>query len=128
VTPRSDVDVAIVVSPQADAHAVRLDVIRASTRHLGTDTVDVVVLNSAPVALAGRILTTRRVLLDRVSLTAGPVDDSVERSDTAGTEVKVAGACGAATSHLGARRVASSRSFPARHLLYRPGPKANLAP
>ena len=65
LTPRSDVDVAIFVSPEADAHAVRLDVIRDVTRHLATDAVDVVVLNSAPIALAGRILTTRRVLLDR---------------------------------------------------------------
>lgn len=65
LTPRSDVDVAIFVSPQAEAHAVRLDVMRAVTRHLSTDAVDIVVLNSAPVAPAGRILTTRRVLLDR---------------------------------------------------------------
>jgi hypothetical protein len=65
LTPRSDVDVAIFVSPHADAHAVQLDVIRAVTRCLSTDAVDVVVLNTAPIALAGRILTTRRVLLDR---------------------------------------------------------------
>lgn len=65
LTPRSDVDVAIFVSERADAGAVRLDVTRAVTRHLGTDAVDVVVLNAAPIALAGRILTTRRVLLDR---------------------------------------------------------------
>lgn len=66
LTSSSDVDVAICVSPHADAHAVQLDVIRAVTRHLSTDAVDVVLLNTAPIALAGRILTTRRVLLDRV--------------------------------------------------------------
>jgi len=66
LTSRSDVDVAIFVSPEADAHAVQLDVIRAVARHLSTDAVDIVLLNTAPIALAGRILTTRRVLLDRV--------------------------------------------------------------
>lgn len=65
LTPRSDVDVAIFVAGRADAAEVRLDVARAATRHLGTDAVDVVVLNGAPIALAGRILTSRRVLLDR---------------------------------------------------------------
>jgi len=65
LTPRSDVDVAIFVSERADADAVRLDVARAATRHLGTDAVDVVLLNSAPISLAGRILTSRRVVLER---------------------------------------------------------------
>lgn len=65
-TPRSDVDLAVHVSGPADGWAVRLEVARAASRHLGTDAVDVVLLNAAPIALAGRILTTRRVVLDRV--------------------------------------------------------------
>lgn len=65
LTPRSDVDVAIFVSARADADTVRLDVARAVARHLGTDAVDVVLLNSAPLALTGRILTSRRVVIDR---------------------------------------------------------------
>lgn len=65
LTPRSDVDVAVFASPGADTHAVRLDVARACARHLGTDAVDIVLLNAAPIALAGRVLMTRRVLLDR---------------------------------------------------------------
>lgn len=64
--PRSDVDLAIHVSDGADAHAVRLDVALAAAKHLGTDAVDVVLLNSAPLALAGRILASRRVVLDRL--------------------------------------------------------------
>ena len=64
-TPRSDVDLAVHVDRHADGGAVRLEVARAATRHLGTDAVDVVLLNAAPIALAGRVLTTRRVLLDR---------------------------------------------------------------
>ena len=61
----SDVDVAIWVEPGADAHRLRLDVARACARHLGTDAIDVVVLNDAPIALAGRVLGTRRVVVDR---------------------------------------------------------------
>lgn len=53
LSPESDVGVAIYVSERADAHAVRLDVARAAAKHLGSDAVDVVVLNAAPIALAG---------------------------------------------------------------------------
>jgi hypothetical protein len=45
---------------------VRLDVARAAARHLGTDAIGIVLLNTAPVSLAGRVLTSRRVVLDRV--------------------------------------------------------------
>ncbi len=65
-TPRSDVDLAVHVSGRADRWAVRLEVARAASKHLGTDAVDLVLLNTAPIALAGRVLTTRRVVLDRV--------------------------------------------------------------
>ena len=64
VRPGSDVDVAIHVAPGADAHRVQLEVARACARQLGTDAVDIVLLNAAPIALAGRVLTGRRVLLD----------------------------------------------------------------
>lgn len=64
-TPRSDVDIAVFATPGADGHAVRLSVARAAARQLGTDAIDVILLNSAPVSLAGRVLGTRRVLLDR---------------------------------------------------------------
>lgn len=64
-TPRSDVDLAIFVAPGADAHSVQLAMAREAARQLGTDAVDVVLLNTAPVSIAGRVLGTRRVLLDR---------------------------------------------------------------
>ena len=63
--PRSDVDLAVFVQPAGDSHTVRLAAARAAARHLGTDAIDVVLLNRAPVSLAGRVLLTRRVLLDR---------------------------------------------------------------
>jgi predicted nucleotidyltransferase len=64
-TPRSDVDLAIYVAESADLHAVRLSVAAAAAKHLRTDAVDVVLLNDAPLSVAGRVLTTRRVILDR---------------------------------------------------------------
>jgi hypothetical protein len=65
LTPLSVVDVAVYLDPAADPVTARLEATQAVGRHLATDEVDVVVLNSAPIALAGRVLTTRRVLLDR---------------------------------------------------------------
>jgi len=65
-TPRSDIDVAIYVSDGADAHAARLDVAHAAAKCLGTDAIDVVPLNRAPISLAGRVPASRRVVLDRV--------------------------------------------------------------
>jgi predicted nucleotidyltransferase len=65
MTPRSDIDLAIVAAPEADAHATQLAVARTVARHLSTDAIDVVLLNTAPLSVAGRVLGTRRVLLDR---------------------------------------------------------------
>jgi predicted nucleotidyltransferase len=63
--PLSDVDVAVYLDETANPVDGRLEVVGAVTSHLGTDEVDVVVLNTAPTALAGRILGSRRVILDR---------------------------------------------------------------
>jgi hypothetical protein len=64
-TPLSDVDVAVYLAERADLVEMRLEVVAKVTTHLATDEVDVVVLNNAPTALLGRILATRRVLVDR---------------------------------------------------------------
>ncbi|MFZ1059731.1 MAG: nucleotidyltransferase domain-containing protein [Candidatus Rokuibacteriota bacterium] len=63
--PLSDVDVAVYLEETLDPVEGRLETIGAVTTHLGTDEVDVVVLNTAPISLAGRILQTRRVICDR---------------------------------------------------------------
>jgi predicted nucleotidyltransferase len=65
LTPLSDVDVAVYLDPRADPIAARLAATQAAVRHLATDEVDLVVLNAAPIALVGRVLTGRRVILDR---------------------------------------------------------------
>ncbi len=64
-TPGSDVDLAIYVSETADVSVNRLEVGRVAALHLGTDAIDIVLLNTAPVALAGRVLTSRRVIVDQ---------------------------------------------------------------
>lgn len=64
-TPLSDVDVAVYLAEGADPLETRLGIVAKVTAHLRTDEVDVVVLNKAPTALLGRVLGTRRVLVDR---------------------------------------------------------------
>jgi uncharacterized protein len=65
LSPRSDVDIAVFAAPETDGHAAQLSTVRAAARHLGTDAIDVVLLNTVPVSVAGRVLGSRRVLLDR---------------------------------------------------------------
>lgn len=62
--PRSDVDLAVYLTGPQDPSA-RLEIARRAADVLGTDRVDVVVLNDAPLSLTGRILQTRRVVVDR---------------------------------------------------------------
>lgn len=61
----SDVDVAVYLDETVDAVQARLDLIGVLTKHLGTDDLDLVVLNDAPTALAGRVLADRRVVADK---------------------------------------------------------------
>jgi predicted nucleotidyltransferase len=63
--PLSDVDVAVYLDETADSVQARLDLIGVVTKHLGTDEVDLVVLNQAPTALLGRIVQSRRVIVDK---------------------------------------------------------------
>jgi len=63
--PLSDVDVAVYLEDAGDPIEGRLEAIGAITAHLGTDEVDLVVLNTAPTALVGRVLQNRRVICDR---------------------------------------------------------------
>lgn len=63
--PLSDIDVAVYVDDAVDPVQARLDLIGVVTRHLGTDEVDLIVLNRAPTALLGRILQSRRVISDK---------------------------------------------------------------
>jgi uncharacterized protein len=64
LTPLSDVDVAVYLETGQDP-TEESSLLRTVTAHLGTDEVDLIVLNTAPTALLGRILQTRRVIYDR---------------------------------------------------------------
>jgi predicted nucleotidyltransferase len=68
LTPGSDIDVAVHVAPSKDAYMAQRLVAAAVAAQLGTDAVDVVLLNTAPLALSGRVLGSRKVLLDRAPL------------------------------------------------------------
>jgi len=63
--PLSDIDVAVYLDEAVDPVRARLALIGAVTKHLATDETDLVVLNTAPTALLGRILQSRRVIADK---------------------------------------------------------------
>lgn len=65
LTPLSDIDLAVYLDDPVHAADARLDILGRVIRHLRTDRADVIVLNTAPTALAGRILLDREVLIDR---------------------------------------------------------------
>ncbi len=65
LSPLSDIDVAVFLDPDADPQEAHLAAVGAVTAHLGTDEVDVVVLNRAPTSLTGRLLQGRKVIVDR---------------------------------------------------------------
>jgi len=61
--PLSDVDIAIYVrEPQKIRY---LDLFTKITNILGTDELDLVILNRAPLSLCGRILLSRKLLVDK---------------------------------------------------------------
>lgn len=64
--PRSDIDVAVYLKDDVDAFNMRLTLMGRLAAHLGTDALDVIVLNDAPLALTGRIVESRLVVLDRL--------------------------------------------------------------
>ena len=65
--PRSDIDLAVVLHQTLDADArwrKRLGLLTEACRRLGTDAVDVVVLEDAPATLGHRVLKDGRLLSD----------------------------------------------------------------
>jgi len=65
VRPLSDVDIAVYLSRAESLAEIKLELIGLISDHLGTDEFDLVLLNSAPISLVGRILHQRRVLVDK---------------------------------------------------------------
>lgn len=64
-TPLSDIDIAIYLDRGADVFSAKLDLIGFLMQTLATDEVDIVILNEAPLSLAGRIQQTAQVLVDK---------------------------------------------------------------
>jgi predicted nucleotidyltransferase len=63
--PLSDIDIALFLSPGVSAADAKLDLLGELTDLLGTDEMDLVILNTAPISLAGRILEKRRIISDK---------------------------------------------------------------
>lgn len=63
--PLSDVDVAIFLDGATNAADAKLNLIGVISDALGTDEFDLVVLNNASLSIAGRILRTRKILVDK---------------------------------------------------------------
>jgi hypothetical protein len=65
IEPLSDVDIAIYLVENTPNMAVKLELIGLMTGILGTDEMDVVLLNDAPLSLAGRIQQSARLIVDK---------------------------------------------------------------
>ena len=63
--PSSDIDVAVFLKEDTDFVKEKLNILGVLTEKLQTDAIDVVILNTAPTSLLGRILAKRGVLVDR---------------------------------------------------------------
>lgn len=63
--PLSDVDIAVYVRDNGAAAEYKLDLFDRLSKVLGTSEIDLVVLNAAPVSLAGRVLQQKQVLVDK---------------------------------------------------------------
>jgi uncharacterized protein len=63
--PLSDVDLAVYLRESAPRAEAKLALFDSLTDALGTAELDLVVLNSAPISLVGRILQYRKVLVDK---------------------------------------------------------------
>jgi predicted nucleotidyltransferase len=65
-TPLSDIDISVYLDSNADILTSKLDLMGSLTQALHTDEVDIVILNDAPLSLAGRIQHCAQVLVDKV--------------------------------------------------------------
>lgn len=63
--PLSDVDIAVYLDDACNRAEEKLELIGTASDALGTDEIDLLILNDAPVSLVGRILKNRRLIVDR---------------------------------------------------------------
>jgi len=65
IQPLSDVDIAVYLKDSCNKAEVKLDLTGRLTDALGTDEIDLVILNDAPLSLVGRILKHRCLIVDK---------------------------------------------------------------
>ena len=65
VTPLSDVDIAVYLHDVSHLAEYKLALFDKLTDALGTSELDLVILNTAPVSIAGRVLQNKHVLADK---------------------------------------------------------------
>jgi predicted nucleotidyltransferase len=63
--PLSDVDIAVYLRDASGAGNAKLSLFESITTALGTIEVDLVILNTAPISLVGRIIQGRKLLVDK---------------------------------------------------------------
>ncbi len=63
--PLSDIDMAVYFEEGCDLSKLKLDLLGKINDFLGTDEVDLVVLNTAPISLVGRIMMQKKLLYSK---------------------------------------------------------------
>jgi len=65
VTPLSDIDIAVFLKSVHDVAEYKLGLFDRLADSLGTSEIDLVILNTAPISLTGRILQKKQILIDK---------------------------------------------------------------
>jgi uncharacterized protein len=65
IRPLSDVDIAVYLRGTKNLAEYKVNLFDRITDVLGTDELDLVILNTAPISIAGRILQDKRTLVDK---------------------------------------------------------------
>ena len=65
VTPLSDIDIAVFLKSVHDAAEYKLGLFDRLSDALGTCEIDLIILNTAPISLTGRILQKKQILIDK---------------------------------------------------------------
>ena len=66
VTPLSDIDIAVYLKDMDNIAEQKLLLFDELTDALGTNELDLVILNTAPISLAGRVLQKKEILIDKI--------------------------------------------------------------
>ena len=75
----SDIDIAVYLHENTDLTAEKLKLLGELLDNMGTDYIDLVILNTAPLSLAARILKSREILVDRSPFTRHRYESLVMR-------------------------------------------------